>query len=147
MAADLARNPSASAGILTQLDRSAYVVRSGLSSHVNTPAALLAELAGDTSAEIRAHVAEHPNTPVRTLTGLCVDRDEAVSSRAQHNRVRMLHMRAQTYPPQQKTHAQLLLDNDFPGWPDDLDRVVGYQPVTLAARHVHTARSRLRTRA
>jgi len=100
-------------------------VRAAAAYHHDTRPTLLAKLAADPSAIVRHAVARNPNTPASTVRTLCHDSDTDVAlAAADTGRMNSLRRHATTLPEPARSHALLLVNDGFPGWESDLDRIL-----------------------
>ena len=66
----------------------------------------------------------NPNTPEHTIRYLVTDPDPAVATSASKGRPNLLRRYAHTLDDPARSRALLLIDQGFPGWPDDLDSII-----------------------
>ena len=143
----IASNPATSSHVITRLSHhtDAYV-RWGTADNPRTPPDILVRLAHDSDQLVRARVASNPNTPTGTIKELSSDPCIEVADNADTNgRVHCLRRYADSLPEPEHGHAQLLIDNGFPGWPEQLATILTSQrhisTPTVAGRTVRPAAS------
>jgi len=127
-------NPRTPPTVLTALATDTDVlVRKNVARHPNTAPDTLTRLAADTDRSVRWRVAEHPNTPTHTIRALATDTSHYVAHAASTcGRANCLTRYANTLPEPDRSHALLLVEAGFPGWPDQLATVLTSQ------RHIST---------
>jgi len=144
----VANNPSAPADALTTLAQDVHnAVRLAIAHNPHTPAPVLTTLSTDAYGHVRSAVSVNPNTPTHVIRLLSTDRTRDVADHAVAiGRINCLNRYADTLSEPGHTHARLLIDNGFPGWPDQLatgltNRRRHISPPTTASRTVRPAAS------
>ena len=140
---DLAYNPNTGPHTLAALICGTDdVVRLGVARNRNTPAATLIALAAHTNEHVRREVARNPNTPIDTIRALATDTNPLVAEAAgRTGRVNCLNRYANTLPEPGHTHALLLVEAGFPGWPEQLATVLRIQSPITVTRHDSQSRT------
>jgi len=125
----LAMRPDTTADTLTALSTDTNSnVRWFVATNPNTPPDTLTILAGDINECVRRNVADNPNTPTGAIHSLATDPDSYVAdAAATSGRINCLHRYANTVPEPARTHAWLLIDSEFLGWPAGLSTILNSQ--------------------
>ena len=124
----VAHNPNTPPHALATLVSDIGSVRLHLSDNPNTSPAILDVLAADDSPKLRACVARNPHTPTTTVHDLTTDPvPEVAHAATTTGRANCLHRYANTLPEPDRSHALLLVEAGFPGWPDQLATVLDTQ--------------------
>jgi len=138
--------PDTTANTLTALSTDTDSnVRWFVATNPNTPPDTLTILADDTNECVRRNVADNPNTPTGAIHSLATDPDSyAADAAATSGRINCLHRYTNTLPEPARTHARLLIEAGFPGWPDDLAALLTNQhTITVTANTRYYPRQRI----
>ena len=144
--AAVAANPSTSdlTRALLVVDTSERV-RKALTNSSHTTAQLLAVLAQDTCRDVQLGALHNPNTPVSVIEQSAQGPDEYVARVASSMRRSHLSQYAHQLPEPARTHARLLIESGFLGWPRHLSTVLSPHTQTSAiTRLAHQRGARAR---